>query len=768
MSSKKPISVLLIVYGLFISSYAQAQTSDLEKVKVDELNGKLIKVVYDLKNYKGENLSVSPLKEEMPEKTIFSPSPKDFTSDPALQSGSGNQKGLSDISMTAAINRNFLGIVDSHTDEDPDGTTVPDPTISVGPNHVLQMTNGTGGSHFKIWNKSGTVVMNERNLSSITGRIGRGDPITLYDHLANRFFMSEMTQFIPATNEYGLVIAISMTTDPTAGWFFYYFPFFNEIPDYPKYSIWNDAYYSSINHVGPEGIFNVSGLYAFNRTQMLAGTANPQLQRVLLPPSFKSRSVCAVGLQGNTLPPAGTGGLFAFMQDDAWTSTTSDKDSIGLFEFNVNFSSPSLSRARQISSLLAAPFKSNICEDIIPGNCITQQNDEERVLQATHQRVMNQPLYRNFGTHQGIVMTHIVDRGGEISGIRWYELRKTSANWSILQQSTYSPTTSHRWLPSLAYDAAGNIALGFNVSSATETVSIRYTGRKSCDPLNTMTYPEAIIASSSLVHNNKRYGDYNHMVADPDGNSFWFSAEYDIVGQENWSTRIAQITLDNCATTCSNSFEPNNSLSAAAAIPVNTTIISMISSASDNDFFKFNNTSSASNIRVTLSNLPADYDLELFRSGSTNVLQSSRHSGLGTESVTLNTSRISEYEVRVYSRDGAFSATSCYNLLVELSNSTFRTSGDLALGMMDETGLSLYPVPASKELNISFSANHQGDAAISLIDPKGVTILSNTFKTEEGKNTLQLSTATVPTGIYYLKVQYGEGLLSKTIVIQHE
>jgi hypothetical protein len=158
---------------------------------------------------------------------------------------------------------------------------------------------------------------------------------------------------------------------------------------------------------------------------------------------------------------------------------------------------------------------------------------------------MNQPIYRNFGNYEGIVLSHVVDKGTNIAGVRWYELTKTTGNWGINQQSTYAPDNTHRWLPAICYDAAGNIGLAYNVSASTTTFpGARYTGRKSCDPLNTMTYAESVIIAGTAANSSTRYGDYNQLVCDPDGVRFWFTCEWN--GASTWSTRIASFTLDNC------------------------------------------------------------------------------------------------------------------------------------------------------------------------------------------------------------------------------
>jgi hypothetical protein len=59
-----------------------------------------------------------------------------------------------------------------------------------------------------------------------------------------------------------------------------------------------------------------------------------------------------------------------------------------------------------------------------------------------------------------------------------------------------------------------------------------------------MTYAEQTIIAGTTANGSTRYGDYNHLVADPDGSTFWFTAEWN--GASTWSTRVASFTLDQC------------------------------------------------------------------------------------------------------------------------------------------------------------------------------------------------------------------------------
>src|ERR1700730_5530838 len=132
----------------------------------------------------------------------------------------------------------------------------PDPTMVVGPNHVIQMINGSSGAYFKIWNKTGTVVVNQTYLTALVGGgyAGFGDPVTVYDQLADRYMLTEFGA-IPTNLNYPntIIMAYSQTNDPTGAWKVYKFTFPNEFIDYPKFAVWTDKYYASSNNFNSAG-----------------------------------------------------------------------------------------------------------------------------------------------------------------------------------------------------------------------------------------------------------------------------------------------------------------------------------------------------------------------------------------------------------------------------------------------------------------------------------------------------------------------------------
>src|SRR5438309_737072 len=101
------------------------------------------------------------------------------------------------------------------------GCSPPDPNGAVGPNHVVTMAN----LHFQIFNKSGTSLFGPAANNTLWSGFGgncqtdnSGDPVVLYDQLADRWIL---TQFTASGPTYFECVAVSQTNDPTGAYFRY-------------------------------------------------------------------------------------------------------------------------------------------------------------------------------------------------------------------------------------------------------------------------------------------------------------------------------------------------------------------------------------------------------------------------------------------------------------------------------------------------------------------------------------------------------------------
>ena len=87
----------------------------------------------------------------------------------------------------------------------------------------------------------------------------------------------------------------------------------------------------------------------------------------------------------------------------------------------------------------------------------------------------------------------------------------------------------------MVMDGEGNIGMGYVTSSASERVTMRYTGRLADDPLNEMTLESQLIIESTGANPSNRLADYTHTVIDAeDDQTMWFIAEVMVPTKRNY------------------------------------------------------------------------------------------------------------------------------------------------------------------------------------------------------------------------------------------
>lgn len=402
-----------------------------------------------------------------------------------------------------------------------------DNNMAAGPNNVIQMVNDANGSAFTIWNKSGVVIQPRTTLASVTGFPGYGDPVVLYDQLADRWLMAEFGPH--STPIHNLNIAVSTSGNPTGSWKIYQYQDVSFFIDYPKYSVWHNAYYATSNDFDNAGASYLgSSVYSMDRAAMLSGAATATMIRTRLNDGGNNYNMGTIGLEGMT--PSTQNGLFAYPVGPT---------TINVFEVTPNFVGGTQTIGPN-TALTVASFSAP------PGSVPMQGGG---TIQTLGQRMMFKLNYRNNSGIESIVMTHSVGNGA-LAAVRWYELRRVAGNWTVYQQGTITGSDGNsRFMGGISMDGQGNIALMYDVSGTSSFPSIKYTARNPCDPLGQMTLPEATIINASSNCGCFRWGDYNTTVQDyssvgaPNDKSFWSTSQYG-----NQLTRIANYTITNpCA-----------------------------------------------------------------------------------------------------------------------------------------------------------------------------------------------------------------------------
>ncbi len=409
--------------------------------------------------------------------------------------------------------------------------TPSDPTGAAGVNQYMAAWN----SAFRIFDKDGNPESAELALGTIFPGNNIGDPIIFFDAEAEngdgeprgRFVITEFDN-----NPNGFNVAVSTGPDAmTSAWHVYTTGFgTGAFPDYTKFSVWGDSYIVTANvNNGANG----DRVFAVERNEMLQGNA-AQFVGFPLPGIATNGFYSPQGfhITDDQHPDPGTPAPIIYMQDDAWAGVT--EDHLQIWEATIDWANPAnhgIVSAQEIGpSEGLTPFVS-----VFDGGSFSNRpqpgGPDLDVLQAT---VMNQVQYRRFGTHNSVVLNFVINDNvnqAELAVIRWYELRQPTGDdtedWEIYQEGTYvAPDGRDAYSGSMVMNTEGDIALAYSSSSATDMISIRYTGRQSDDALNVMTSAEELIAQSTGANPSNRFADYVQLTIDPVDDTFWHIAEY--------------------------------------------------------------------------------------------------------------------------------------------------------------------------------------------------------------------------------------------------
>jgi len=215
-------------------------------------------------------------------------------------------------------------------------------------------------------------------------------------------------------------------------------------------------------------------------------------------------------------------------------------------------------------------------------------------------------------------------------------------------------------------------------------------------------------------------------------------------------------TTANFTTLCQSSYDnsTNGTISGAALIPFNTDIRGSINIRGDVDNYKIV-ISKAGSITIRLTNLPANYNLQLLNSSGTQIAISQRLS-TSNESITY-TAAIGTYYIRVYgSSTSTFNASACYLLNVNLGTAAKTIAGITSssseqsantIELTPTKSVLIYPNPVRERLNIKLNGI-EGVSEIIIFNMNGEKLI--TAKTDKTYSDIDLS-ALMP-GYYTIKV----------------
>ncbi len=410
------------------------------------------------------------------------------------------------------------------------GQSPQDPTGAAGLTQYVQAVNATP---FAVYDKTGN------GTPTFTGSVGTvasstlnsGDPVVMYDKFADRWFVAELNLYVT------FALAVSATNDPSGAWYAYQFTMPGYVlPDYLKFSVWENGYYMTSN--------NGNGtVICFERDAMLAGNSAARMVST----SFTTPTNAGFGfwlpLPGDAdgvLPPSGQPcPLFAYT-DDGWDSTSTD--AVKIWSTTVTWGASPTATVTLDATLPTAAFDASYFSN---WNDVSQPGTQ--MLDGLGGVCMYRAQWNSFIGTNRVVLNWAVKIDSTQRSIKWVELRQdqSSGVWSLYQEGIYAPDSATRWCGSIAMDCNGDIALCYAKASPTIPVSLCYTGRLAGDSLGKMTLAETtVFPGSGTISGSNRFGDYSETTIDPaDGNTFWHTGMYSNNGS---STGVYAFKLADC------------------------------------------------------------------------------------------------------------------------------------------------------------------------------------------------------------------------------
>ena len=401
--------------------------------------------------------------------------------------------------------------------------TPPDPSVAVGPNHIVQTVNMT----ISITDKSGAVqfqqLLNATDVPGFFDEVDAGgfvfDPKCFYDHYSNRFFIVACEVYDEDTFESYITFAVSDDNDPNGIWYKYRTD--------AVIQVGTSTYWVDYPGVG----FDQNGMYVTANLFLLQGNgpnfANSLFRSFAKAPLLNGETAEFTSIRNPDASSVQSAQCFGQNQTPFFVSrnTTTRLRLIALID---PFGSPSFN-----TSFVTVPEYSSPPD--VPNGSVGD------FLDPVGDRVMNVQW------RDGRLWTchAIADNSGTRAIARWYEFETgnwpTSGEPSLVQSGNIDLGSGYStFFPAIYTDANGNAAMVMARSRSGEFASVAVAGRLESDPFGTMGNVEVLEVGSASF--DGRWGDYFDIALDPiDNSTFWVTGQ--VSEDFGWQTVVNSFTL---------------------------------------------------------------------------------------------------------------------------------------------------------------------------------------------------------------------------------
>jgi hypothetical protein len=383
------------------------------------------------------------------------------------------------------------------------GWSPPDPTLGVGPNHVVITVN----SSLAFFDKNTGASQFQQTFETFFNGVHQStfifDPKVFYDRIHNRWFVIVLEKS-DSPRRSALLVAISDDNNPHGTWYRYRIDVRETINsvdswfDYPAWGYNKDAVVTSGNMFGWTSGYQAMKIVAFNKAQMM----NNQ----------------TVNFWWWTRTNLGHSAQFA--ESANWSVAR-------VYGANLANTSGQL-RMLSIGGIPSGPVLHNFVMTVPSWvePSVNAPSPSGRTLDALGGRVMNAALR---GTN--FVTTHTVAASGDNRNrVRWYMVNMSSwptSGTPVLLQSgnILGGTGQHHFMGAVTMNKYNDMAAVFTRSSSSIVADIMATARRSTDAAGTMGALRLLESSAGSTYGSSgfnRWGDYSMVTVDPsDEAAFW-------------------------------------------------------------------------------------------------------------------------------------------------------------------------------------------------------------------------------------------------------
>lgn len=395
----------------------------------------------------------------------------------------------------------------------------PDPTLAVGPNHIVETVNAAIAFYDKDTGaQTFSVHLGTPGSPGFFETVGADsnlvfDPKVFYDHKVDRFVVVALE----TSGASWIDIAVSDDSDPNGIWYKYRTPSVIDVGgidywvDYPGFGFDDNAWYVTGN------LFSLDG-----------GNFGGQVFRVY--PKAPMLNGGAVTFN-DLAPDNGASIQVAQMFGDApqcYFVSRRNSSSLRVWTINDPINNPSWQRVT-VDQLSNASGPSQ------------DANNNGGFISTLDGRIMN-VHYRD----GKLYAAHAIDGPPNQTVARWYQIDtngwpSSGTNPTLVQQGEITGDNGrHYFFPAIYSDRDDNVGLITSSSSPSTFASVRVSGRFASDPLGTMSEPIELAIGNRAA--NGRWGDYLDIAIDPDDDkTFWIVGMYQIPG--GWQTWIDSFTI---------------------------------------------------------------------------------------------------------------------------------------------------------------------------------------------------------------------------------